>query len=89
MRRLQCWCDWLVGRIATETLVDNAAGLVYPDGDRRKLKDCLMRLIDDDGLRQRLGEAGRALAVQRFEQSTVVARYVAHWAERCTVGIPA
>ncbi len=67
-----------------DAIVDGATGLVYPAGDRPKLTECLARLADDEGLRHSLGAAGRAMAEQDFEQDTVVARYAAHWAERCS-----
>lgn len=41
-------------------------GLVFQSEDAEGLAACLKRLIDDEQLRQRLGEAGRELFVQDF-----------------------
>ena len=41
-------------------------GLVFQSEDAEELASCLKRLIDDEQLRQRLGEAGRELFVQDF-----------------------
>ena len=42
-------------------LIENVTGLAHPPGDREALQSCLRRLVEDGGLRQRLGKAGRAL----------------------------
>ena len=42
------------------------AALLVPPGDPGALASAVDRVLDDAGLRQRLGEAGRARALQRF-----------------------
>jgi glycosyltransferase involved in cell wall biosynthesis len=49
--------------------------LVVPPGDAAALRDALLRLLDDAGLRGRLGAAGAGTA-QRFSQESVVERHV-------------
>jgi len=45
-------------------LPDDVVAKITP-GDRGELARCLLRLVDDPGLRRRLGEAARALAERR------------------------
>jgi glycosyltransferase involved in cell wall biosynthesis len=58
--------------IATDTggipdrVRDGETGLLVPPGDVRALRDALARVLSSAELRRRLGQAGRALAVQRF-----------------------
>jgi len=50
-----------------ETIVlDGETGLLTPVGDAQALADAMTQLIEDPGLRQRMGEAGRQHAVERF-----------------------
>jgi glycogen(starch) synthase len=46
-----------------EIIVEGETGLLAEPGDQRSLVTCITRLLEDVGLRQRLGEAGR----QRYE----------------------
>lgn len=41
-------------------------GLLYPEGDTKRLRDAILRLVDDPALAQRLGEAARARVVENF-----------------------
>lgn len=52
------------------------AVLYYPPGDHRALAEALLRLYRDEGLRRRLGEAARAVAL-RHSWSRVRETYVA------------
>jgi glycosyltransferase involved in cell wall biosynthesis len=45
---------------------DGQTGLLFPPGDYHALAKLLRRLQDAPAERTRLGEAGRAAAVQRF-----------------------
>ncbi len=51
-------------------------GLVVPPGDAGALADALRRLLADPALRAELGQAGRRRAVQHFEESRMVERFV-------------
>jgi len=42
-----------------ELVLDGQTGLVVPERDPASLADAIARLLDDDGLRARIGEAGR------------------------------
>lgn len=49
-----------------EVVVDGETGLLVPPDDPQALAGALQRLVDDKGLRERLGEAGRVRAQTRF-----------------------
>jgi glycosyltransferase involved in cell wall biosynthesis len=52
-------------------------GLLVPPGDPRALADALETLICDAGLRARFGEAGRRIALERFDERVVIPRMLA------------
>jgi glycosyltransferase involved in cell wall biosynthesis len=52
------------------------AGLLVPPGDRTEMAKQTRRLLDDEGLRLRLGEAGRRRAAERFGVAALVRRAV-------------
>jgi glycosyltransferase involved in cell wall biosynthesis len=58
-----------------EIIRDGVEGLLVPGGDVRALADAIVRLCGDPALRQRLGEAARAAALQRFSAERMVADY--------------
>lgn len=49
-----------VGAAAGGLVQDGETGLVVPPGDARKLADAIDRLLDDEGLRERLGRQAKA-----------------------------
>lgn len=52
---------------AAELVADGTDGLTHVPGDDAGLAACLERLIEDDGLRARLGDAACATAARRFD----------------------
>jgi glycosyltransferase involved in cell wall biosynthesis len=50
-----------------EIVRDGETGLLVPPGDADALAAALGRLLDDDGLRRRLGAAGRERALDEFD----------------------
>ena len=56
-------------------VTDGRDGMVVDATRPDRLGEALARLLDDPGLRQRLGEAGRRTVEERFSTATVVARY--------------
>jgi glycosyltransferase involved in cell wall biosynthesis len=55
-----------------EGVVDNESGFVLPPFDQSKLSSSLARLLEDEGLRRRMGEAGRRFALSRFDARVMV-----------------
>jgi glycosyltransferase involved in cell wall biosynthesis len=50
-----------------EVIADGETGLLCPPGDARAAADAVVRLLDDAGLRARLGEAARWRDLGRVE----------------------
>lgn len=57
-----------------DVVVDGETGFLVPPGDRLALADTLRRLLADEGLRERLGEAARRRAA-RFSPEAIVPRF--------------
>lgn len=55
-----------------EALIDGLTGFLAPAFDRTKLFDSLKALLRDEALRRRMGEAGRAFALGRFDAKVMV-----------------
>jgi glycosyltransferase involved in cell wall biosynthesis len=60
-----------------EQVVDGETGFLVPPMTVEPLAGALSKLADDPALRQRLGAAGRARALDRFDEARIVARTVA------------
>ncbi len=54
-----------------DAVVDGETGLLVPVDDVDSLTACMLRLLDDPDVRQRLGAAARRRAVEKFSQETV------------------
>ena len=63
-----------VGGLA-ESVLHETTGLRVPAGDERALADALTRVLTDRALAERLGEAGRARARERFTIDDCLARF--------------
>jgi glycosyltransferase involved in cell wall biosynthesis len=55
-----------------EGVLDGQSGFVLPPFDCGKLSESLAVLLADDGLRRRMGEAGRQFALARFDARVMV-----------------
>ena len=62
--------------------LDGQTGLTVPPGDPEALAAALNRLLDDDGLRQSLGQAGVRRARQEFSLDTMLRRTLAALSDR-------
>jgi glycosyltransferase involved in cell wall biosynthesis len=62
---------------AAELFEDGVSALGCPPGDPGALAGALTRLIDNPGLRCRLGEAGRAAALARFDRGRLAKAWAA------------
>ncbi|HEY9381746.1 MAG TPA: glycosyltransferase, partial [Burkholderiales bacterium] len=56
---------------------DGENGFLVPAGDSTALADALLRLLKDPQLRRNMGQAGRAIAEQRFSIERVVEQTLA------------
>ena len=61
-------------RGSREEVVDGETGLLVPVKDTRSLQSALARLADDPALRARMGEAGRARALEIYDEKLVIER---------------
>jgi len=57
-----------------ELVRDGETGLLVPPGDAGRLADALELLLGDAGLRERLGEAGRRLVRERYDEAACFER---------------
>ena len=55
-----------------EALIDGQTGFVLPPFDKSRLSDSIEQLMADPDLRRRMGEAGRAFALARFDTKVMV-----------------
>jgi glycosyltransferase involved in cell wall biosynthesis len=60
------------------------SGLLVPARDARALADAVLRLMQDEALRQRMGAAGRALAERDFGLPVIVQAHLQLYAELMT-----
>ena len=58
-----------------EVVTDGETGYLLPVGDIPGMSAAALKLLGDEGLRQRFGAAARRRAVEIFSQDAVVARY--------------
>ena len=74
---------WACGRpvIGTHTgaipsvVQDEVDGLLVPPRNASALADAILRLLEDESLRHRLGESGRQKVLEHYTWETVVARF--------------
>jgi glycosyltransferase involved in cell wall biosynthesis len=69
-----------------EVVVDGETGYLCPVGDVEGMAEAALRLLGDEELRRKMGEAARRRAVEVFSQDAVVRRYRAIY-QRVT-GLP-
>jgi glycosyltransferase involved in cell wall biosynthesis len=58
-----------------EIIDDHETGLIFPANDAHSLEKCVLDLLADGELRQRLGQAGRAKILKHHDWETVTQRY--------------
>jgi glycosyltransferase involved in cell wall biosynthesis len=58
---------------AIEIVTDGVDALTHSPGDASALTDCIVKLAQDSGLRNRIGVAARASAERQFSRERVVA----------------
>jgi N-acetyl-alpha-D-glucosaminyl L-malate synthase BshA len=67
-------------------VVDNdRTGLLIPFGDAKKLTEAVEKLIEDKGLRERLGKTAHSAAQNRFSAGAIIPQYEALYRRLLTV----
>ncbi len=66
---------------ATEIVLPDETGQLVPPGDVQALANVLRELAGDAGLRERLGQAGRARAEQEYALPVMAERFTRVWAK--------
>ena len=60
-----------------EIVVEGETGFLVPPGDAGALAEAIVRLLEDPDLGRRLGEGGRARAMERFSWDVIADRTLA------------
>jgi glycosyltransferase involved in cell wall biosynthesis len=55
-----------------EVVVDGETGFLVPPRDHEAMARAIVRLLEDEGLRKKMGDAGRARACERFSAERMV-----------------
>jgi glycosyltransferase involved in cell wall biosynthesis len=64
-----------------EAVVAGETGFLVPPRNVDELVRAIRKLVEDPALRRRMGQAGRARAVQRFAIERITAQYLDLYAE--------
>ena len=62
-----------------ELIIDGEVGFLLPVGDIDAMAERAIQILSDDSLQKRMGAAGRALAVEKFDVASVVPEYIAFY----------
>jgi colanic acid biosynthesis glycosyl transferase WcaI len=69
--------------VASQLVAESGAGVAVPAGDAPALADAIAALAADPACRERLGAAGRATILERFNRATVAAKIEASLLRAC------
>ncbi len=58
-----------------EVVRDGENGFLFPVGDVDSMANAAIKVLRNDDLQRRLGEAGRFWAIEQFDENTIVERY--------------
>ena len=58
-----------------EVIRDGENGFLFPVGDVDSMANAAIKVLRNDDLQRRLGEAGRSWAIEQFNESTIVEKY--------------
>ena len=59
-----------------EVVGDGENGYLLPVGEVEAMAERAVEILSDDALRRRMGAAGRAWAVERFDEEKIVPQYL-------------
>ena len=57
-------------------MVDGENGYLLPVGEVDAMAERAIEILSNDELRRRMGAAGRAWAIERFDEAKIVPRYL-------------
>ena len=64
-----------------DVVEDGVSGFLIPPKDSDALANAIEKLLDDDDLRKRMGDAGRQFAVRKFDENLICERVLAVYEE--------
>jgi glycosyltransferase involved in cell wall biosynthesis len=75
---MACGLPDLASRIGgiPEFVADGRNGLLFHPGDHRDLAGCLRRLVQDPGLRDRMGQEARAIVVEQYSTRSLLEEHL-------------
>jgi L-malate glycosyltransferase len=62
-----------------EVINDGETGFMSDVGDTEKMSDDVLKLLNDEDLRQSFGKRGRELAVSRYSSEKIIPQYIAFY----------
>ena len=65
----------------TDAVEDCKTGLLFPAGEVAALTQALLKLLEDRGLRQQMGEAARVRALELFSSQKITKEMLALYGE--------
>ena len=65
--------------LAGEVIKNNESGLVIPVGDQGELEKAMVRLMEDEGLRKKLGEGARGAVNKLPSKQEILELYKQSW----------
>jgi glycosyltransferase involved in cell wall biosynthesis len=70
-----------------ETVKDGETGFLVPKNDARALANRILKLVEDDSLRERMGRAGRRRALECFSWDRIAERMYERYTDLCNAGV--
>ena len=64
---------------AREVIKDNESGIIIPVGDRQKLIEAMLKIIEDENLRKKLGENAKLAVSQLLGKEQILDLYKKSW----------
>jgi len=69
-----------------DVIQNDVTGRIIPAGQDEALRDAMAALLDDESLRRRLGEAARAVVLEKYTPEAVAAQYLDMFSDGAEIG---